>query len=103
MLRIIYFTSIGIIFLAFAVVQYNDPDPYVWMPLYLLVAGIQFYRIRKNIHPLILILLTGFYLGMSFGWSFQVTEWSIMVEEVNETLGLLLAGIFTGLALLPGK
>lgn len=27
-----------LIFIAFAALQYNDPDPYVWMPLYLYTA-----------------------------------------------------------------
>ena len=28
----------SVVFILFAVVQYNDPDPYLWMPLYLLSA-----------------------------------------------------------------
>ena len=29
-----------ILFVLFAVVQYNDPDPYIWVPIYLFVAGV---------------------------------------------------------------
>lgn len=28
------------LFVLFAVVQYNDPDPYLWAPIYLFVAGV---------------------------------------------------------------
>ena len=29
-----------ILFVLFAAVQYNDPDPYIWAPIYLFVAGV---------------------------------------------------------------
>lgn len=32
--------SLCIIFLLFAFVQYNDSDPYLWIPIYLFVAGV---------------------------------------------------------------
>jgi hypothetical protein len=31
---------LGVLFLLFAIVQYNDPDPWLWMLLYGFVAGI---------------------------------------------------------------
>lgn len=30
---------LGVLMVAFAAVQYNDPDPYVWMPIYLIPAA----------------------------------------------------------------
>ncbi len=29
-----------ILFILFAAVQYNDPDPYIWVPIYLFTAGV---------------------------------------------------------------
>jgi TctA family transporter len=31
---------LSIMFILFALVQYNDPDPYIWAPIYLFVAGV---------------------------------------------------------------
>jgi hypothetical protein len=31
----IFNITFGILFILFAALQYNDPDPYVWMPIYL--------------------------------------------------------------------
>ncbi|MEO7959909.1 MAG: transmembrane 220 family protein [Ginsengibacter sp.] len=37
------------IFILFAVLQYNDPDPYIWMPIYL-YAAILCYRAVQQIY-----------------------------------------------------
>ena len=31
---------LSVIFVLFAIVQYNDPDPYIWAPIYLFCAGV---------------------------------------------------------------
>jgi len=36
------------IFILFAVVQYNDPDPYLWIPIYLYPAVLCFLAARKK-------------------------------------------------------
>ena len=36
------------LFIIFAGLQYNDPDPYIWIPLYLLGAYICFTAIQKK-------------------------------------------------------
>ena len=42
------------IFISFAVVQYNDPDPYLWIPIYLFPAALCFFAARdkfnKNVY-----------------------------------------------------
>jgi Transmembrane family 220, helix len=40
-----------IIFIFFAALQYNDPDPYVWMPIYLYSAVLCWMFFRGNYHP----------------------------------------------------
>ena len=35
-------------FSGFAVVQYNDPDPYVWIPTYLIASVLCYYRLQGN-------------------------------------------------------
>jgi hypothetical protein len=40
-----------ILFIFFAALQYNDPDPYVWMPIYLYAAVLCWLAFRKNYFP----------------------------------------------------
>jgi len=40
-----------IIFILFAAVQYNDPDPYVWMPIYLYAAVLCWLAFRSKYFP----------------------------------------------------
>lgn len=46
---------ISIVFLVFAVTEWwNNPDPYLWVLLYLAVAAIPLFYIKKNINTFIL-------------------------------------------------
>jgi hypothetical protein len=40
-----------ILFILFAALQYNDPDPYVWMPIYLYSAVLCWLAFRKKYLP----------------------------------------------------
>ena len=40
-----------IIFILFAALQYNDPDPYIWIPVYLYAAFLCFHAAKKKFHP----------------------------------------------------
>jgi Transmembrane family 220, helix len=40
-----------IIFIFFAALQYNDPDPYVWMPIYLYAAALSWLAFRGKYYP----------------------------------------------------
>ena len=39
------------IFIIFAGLQYNDPDPYIWIPIYLYAALLCWLSIRKTFSP----------------------------------------------------
>ncbi len=41
------------LFVLFAGLQYNDPDPYVWMPLYLYAAFLCYLAINKRYNSLL--------------------------------------------------
>jgi len=47
-----------VLFIIFAALQYNDPDPYVWVPLYLFGAFTCYQALRKKYNPFLYI--TGF-------------------------------------------
>ena len=40
--------SLSIIFFLFALLQYNDPDPYIWVPIYLLATFICWQAAKKK-------------------------------------------------------
>jgi general stress protein CsbA len=40
-----------IVFILFAAVQYNDPDPYVWVPIYLYTAILCWLAFRNKYFP----------------------------------------------------
>jgi len=40
-----------IVFILFAAVQYNDPDPYIWMPIYLYAAALCWLAFRNKFYP----------------------------------------------------
>jgi cell division protein FtsW (lipid II flippase) len=83
-----------VLFFIFALLQLNDPDPYLWFPIYLVVcilAGIRWkYEIKKSV----LIIFTASYLVLAVYFWLQIPYWGMEVEEVRETLGLLLAALF---------
>jgi hypothetical protein len=40
-----------VLFLISAALQYNDPDPYIWIPIYLYAAVLCFYAFRSRYFP----------------------------------------------------
>lgn len=63
------------VFILFAVFQYNDPDFYIWIPVYLVVAAviILFDRDKYNRH-IFQFLLGAYILGM-ISYSPEVFSW----------------------------
>ena len=39
------------IFILSAVLQYNDPDPYIWVPIYLYAAAVCYFALQKVYYP----------------------------------------------------
>ncbi|MBS1576831.1 MAG: transmembrane 220 family protein [Bacteroidetes bacterium] len=39
------------VFIVFAALQYNDPDPYVWVPIYLYTAALCWFAFRNKFYP----------------------------------------------------
>jgi len=57
--------SLAVLFILFAAVQYNDPDPVLWMLIYgvvTLVAVLKVYFSRVNFGPMIITLMAIFLL-----------------------------------------
>jgi hypothetical protein len=86
-----------IIFICFAIVQYNDPDPYIWIPTYLIAAFMCYYKLQGNGEK-----ITFFAIGLLFlmwginqfppswegVWLNQVGMKTLNIELGRESLGL---------------
>ncbi len=42
-----------VVFITFAVLQYNDPDPYIWIPFYLYAALLCFLALSGKYYPVL--------------------------------------------------
>src|SRR5690606_23529175 len=112
----IFFGIWSLLFVVAALVQLNDPDPWVWVSIYLVAAFFSGY-VALGRYPLIplgivtVLCLAGslYYFPPSVGeWIAQ--EWeqkdltmkTASMEEARESLGLLLVAIVLGIAWFSG-
>ncbi|WP_165779481.1 transmembrane 220 family protein [Leptospira harrisiae] len=85
------------LFLYFAYLQLNDPDPYLWFPIYVFVAIIALASLFRPVPKFVGWILIPIYLVLS-GYYFAHTPYFGMeVEEVREFLGLLIASVAVAL------
>jgi hypothetical protein len=98
-----------VIFIISAALQYNDPDPYVWMPIYLYGAWLCYQAVKGKYNQVLYIIGLIGYGGYGIGLLFHKTgvlDWaeehhaeSIVqsmeatkpwIEETREFFGLLI-------------
>jgi len=111
-----------IIFIIFAGLQYNDPDPFIWIPIYLYAAFLC-WRASKGIHHrslyiigIALYTVYGLYLFFDkngvLSWASDHAAESLVstmkagepwIEETREFGGLVILIIVLGLNLLNSK
>ncbi|CAN5583725.1 hypothetical protein BH23BAC1_BH23BAC1_38530 [soil metagenome] len=88
------------LFLLFAAFQYNDPDPFIWIPIYGTAAlvSVAFY-LKKVGLPLLVILLALYFIGAIYMWPSTYEGiildmgYKIEIEEARESLGLAFCGL----------
>ncbi len=98
-----------IIFIIFAGLQYNDPDPYVWIPIYLYAAVLCALAAKNKFYPAaywIGIILYALYAAYEFFAKDGVLDWmqkhhaeniahtmkaeTPWIEETREFFGLII-------------
>ncbi|HEV7331725.1 MAG TPA: transmembrane 220 family protein [Flavisolibacter sp.] len=98
-----------VLFVLSAVLQYNDPDPYIWIPLYLYGAFVCYKAVRRKLVPALYIvgwIVYGAYaLYLFFGDDGVLSWWqehqaeniaqsmkatNPWIEETREFFGLLI-------------
>jgi Transmembrane family 220, helix len=55
---------LAIVFVLFAALQYNDPDPYIWIPIYVYAAALCFLAFRGRLYKQ--ALLTGILICLAY-------------------------------------
>lgn len=107
-----------VLFTAFAALQYNDPDPYIWIPIYLYAAWLCYlasrglYKRALFIAGLMAYLLYGLYLFFDrngvMSWATEHGAESLVtsmkaekpwIEQTREFGGLLILGLAMGINL----
>lgn len=74
------------LFLVAAILQYNDPDPYLWIPIYLFGAVLCFLAARGRFHPkayLAGIILYSAYAAYLFFTTDGVLDWMQQHDSEN--------------------
>ena len=98
-----------VLFIVSAGLQYNDPDPYIWIPIYLMGAVICFQAFREKVYPVFTLLLSALFIIYDlylFFDKFGVLSWlnehnaeniaasmkasTPWIEETREFFGLLI-------------
>jgi hypothetical protein len=93
----------ALLFVYFVIVQYNDPDPEVWMPIYgIAVAACLSIYFKKAPHLYVFIIMgLAYFLAAFQQWppQYEGVFWgemkmrSMNIELARESLGLAIAGI----------
>jgi len=98
---------LALMFVAFAALQLNDPDPYLWIPIYIVMVVVCALAYLGKFYPKIMILLTVVYALLCVYYFPGVNEWLHLedksqlfdniakmehpfIEESREFLGLLI-------------
>ena len=96
----IFAFAFGLLFVFSAVLQYNDPDPFIWILIYGTAAVVSFWFVWKSISfrvPLLLGifgLMGFFYMFPKNFQGFAIGDGDIAtVEEGREAFGLLIIAL----------
>lgn len=84
-------SSFTIIFLLFAGLQYNDPDPWLWVPIYVYAALICYMASKKQYYPKATLVGIGVYLAYAIYLVFAkngVVDWvkDHQAESIVQTM-----------------
>ena len=109
-----YFSLVGfVICLLFAVVQYNDPDPWIWIPVYLVPAYYLYQFAKPNVRAtwetVGLILFLFFWSAEQFPpvfegvWGESLAMKTEAIELARESLGLGFIGVWVTISALGSR
>ncbi|RAJ94343.1 transmembrane family 220 protein [Larkinella arboricola] len=89
----------GLLFILFAVFQYNDPDPQIWIPIYGVGAFASFMALGNAVRPWFFILAgLGYLVAAIYQWP-PAFEGFLLDEMGMKTINIELARESGGLAI----
>jgi len=108
----VFFGIWSLIFVVFALLQFNDPDPEIWVTIYGLAAIMCALAVLGKFHvPTLLLISTASFIGGMYLFPTSVSDWIIQewqqadltmktvdMEEARESFGLLIVSVITGFA-----
>jgi hypothetical protein len=68
------------IFIVFGALQYNDPDPYLWIPIYLFAAFLCWKALKGIFHPMITLTSIAFFTLYAI---YKVFDQNGLIDWVN--------------------
>lgn len=90
----------GLMMVLFALAQYNDPDPYIWIPIYLIPASLAFLAFSSKFYKhLTVLMVLGYFAASIYMWPLEYVgvtfsmDYHPSVEAARESLGLLMAAV----------
>jgi len=100
------FTGLALMYLVFAYLQFNDPDPWLWVPLYVVPAAVMAWAATARPLPrwlplglaLAYVALAAWWWPSRFDGVTGPMNPGTTVEEGRESLGLLIAALGLGAA-----
>ncbi len=108
-----------ILFALFAAVQFNDPDPWVWVGVYGLVAGVSAFAIMGKYNKTLLLAMMAVTLVWALYLSPGVFDWfmhhdseeifhsmspdKVFIETARECFGLIIAFLAIGYHFLQAR
>ena len=68
------------IFIVFGALQYNDPDPYLWIPIYLFAAFLCWKASKDVFHPMATLIGIAFFTGYAI---YKIFDPNGLIDWVN--------------------
>ena len=111
------FISLSVVFILFALVQLNDPDPMLWIAIYGFVSITCLLAARGKIYLYITLAfmvlcivwaIVLFPISISDWWQLEEESASLKmkmpgVEEARESMGLLISALVLGIVFFRGR
>ena len=69
------------VFIVFAALQYNDPDPYVWIPIYMYAAVLCWFAFRNKFYPGAYLLGIAVYAAYAL---YKVFDQNGLIDWINK-------------------
>jgi hypothetical protein len=68
------------IFIVFGALQYNDPDPYLWIPIYLFAAFLCWKASKGAFYPMTTLVSIAFFTGYAI---YKIFDQNGLIDWVN--------------------